>query len=364
MPEAVVFELKVNGQDKAIDGGRLRRFQYQQSTVGSGSFTLEVEDADWAYWDAVYDPETELEMRWGLKGSDRPQWSKWHTMLVHDVNSHFVKGNVVVRISGMDRCYLLNTNCSKKIFKNKLVSEIVEELVGSSGLEFDVEKTKDKFWLTQGTLTDAQFIRLVCAEYAYSGSRYDYLFYTEEGKRVIFRPPDLSDIQGEYNFPGMLNGVSARGPLKLHYRPLMLTSNLAYGTEFRKFDRIEKKPEFFLATEDTVDYQPLDSGGPPVPTVPAHIQPVVWSTADKSLCKAIYSQTLRELWVLEFISTFAPKMVVGKIVKVNVSGPGPGDKNHGMAGKYILGGVTHSIDFTAGKAHTHLLLQRRTARIG
>lgn len=364
MPATLHFEMKVNGQDKKIDGGRLKRFVYQQSTVGSGSFTLDVEDADWSYWDEVFDPETELEMRWGFKLDSGAMWSKWHTMLVHDVAPAYIKGNVSARISGMDKCYLLNTVCSKKIFKDKLISEIVEELVGKAGLESDVETTKDKFWLTQGTLSDAQFLRLVCAEYAYSGSRYDYLFYTEEGKRVIFRPPDLSDIQGEYVFGGMKDGVGAQGPMKLHYRPLMLTSNLAYGTEFRKFDRIEKKPEFFFANEDTVDYQPLDSGGPPVPNDPAHIYPVSWSTADKSLCKATYSQTLRELWALEFISTFAPKLTVGKVVKVNVTSPGPGAKAHGMAGKYILGGVIHMLDFEALQAESHLFMQRRTARIG
>jgi hypothetical protein len=364
MPATIHLELKIDGSDKAIDGGRLKRFMYHQSTVGSGWFMLDVEDVDWTYWDEVYDPETELQMRWGSKVAGEEKWSEWHTMLVHDVSSKFLKGNVSAQIMGMDKCYFLNTTCSKKVFKEKLVSEMVEELVNEAGLESDVESTKDKFSLAQGTLTDGQFMRHICVPYAYSASRFDFLLYTEQGKKVIFRPPDLSDLQGEYTFGGMVDGVGAQGPMDLHYRPLMLTSNLAYSTEFRGFDPLKKKAEFFEANEGSVSYPKLDSEGPPVPDDPAHILPASWTREFKTRVKAIYSQTLRELWVLEFVSTFAPDLVVGKIVKINVTSPGPGDKNHGMAGKYILGGVVHYIDFDNIKAYTRLFLQRRTARIG
>ena len=125
MPASLHFEMKVNGVDKAIDGGRLKRFVFQQSTVGSGSFTLDVEDSDWTYWDEVYDPETELEMRWGWKLGSEERWSKWHTMLVHDVDGGFLKGNVTARIAGMDKCYGLNTNCSKKIFKQNQIGMLL-----------------------------------------------------------------------------------------------------------------------------------------------------------------------------------------------------------------------------------------------
>lgn len=361
MAGTIRVEMQVNGEDMRLGEGRLLRFLVNQSTVGSDSFTMQVEATAWHYWDSLYDPEAEVRLRWGYipqKGS--PVWSEWHKFLVHDLRTQYRRGYVLATVSGMDLCYKVNTLCSKKVFKKRKISDIVSELASDAGVSAEVESTKDEWNLTQGTLTNGQFIRYVCLPRAYSGSRYDYLLYSKNGDTLVFKPPNLGDSLGEITFGREDGFVGAMGPMTLHYRPLMLVSNLSYATEFRTMDWLKKKDEFFFANEGTVSYQKLSSKGPPTAEDPVHIVPVCPENF-KDRSKATYSGALRELWALEFDSGFAPQVQVGRTVVLNAA-DGKG-ATHGMSGKYIVGGVVHFVGNPTNEAWSHVFLQRRTSRI-
>ena len=96
------FELKLNGKDLKMVEARLLNVLYYQSIRGSAQYYIECTDADWAYYDGLYEADAELEMRIGIKSGDNTVWSPVQKLLVGEANARYHPDAVFVNISGMD----------------------------------------------------------------------------------------------------------------------------------------------------------------------------------------------------------------------------------------------------------------------
>lgn len=356
----VRFEMKVNGQDLKMEEARLLKFLYYHSIRGSAQYYVYATDKTWNYFDKLYEPGTEVQIRFGRKDGNTSLWSPTHTMLVGEVEAHYHPQCVFVNVTGMDKGVKIFERCSQKIFKKKKVSDMVTELAQESELDTQVESTKDEFDMTQALQPDGHFIQKTLLPIAYNSSRQDYLCYIKEGTTLVFEPPDVSSEQATLKYPGV---EGEYGPIEapiIHYRPIRLPPNGAWSTEGRAVNPLKKEAFFFKADDGTVDLQKLASEVPSPPDEAARVVPSIYSEEDilENVTKATWASRARELWIVDTKTIISPKIEVGKAVRLEMTSDD--GESHFASGKYLVAGMLHWIDTMAQRSYTRLWLMRRS----
>jgi len=359
----VRFELKLNGTDLKMEEARLLNLLYYQSVRGSAQYWITCTDKDWSYYDGLYEADAELEMRVGLQTGNKTTWSPTQKLLVGNVKASYHPDAVHVTIAGMDKGEKLFRNCSRKMWnkdEGKLVSEMVEELAGESDLSTQVETTKDKFALTQGTLPDGHFIHKVLLPIAYSSSRNDYLCYMKNGDTLVFEPPDISSVQKTLKYPGAEDDYAPTEPPLVYYRPINLPPNASWSTEMRAVNPNKKEAKFFTADDGTANLQKYASETPSAPDNPARIGYTVYSEQEilENVTKALWGNRARELWIVDAKTALSPELELGKAVRLEMTAQDGG--SHFASGKYMLGGLLHWVDVMNEENMTRLWLARRS----
>ncbi len=361
MPDTVVkFDCKVGGKDLKPEESRLVTFLYYDTIRDCAQYYIELVDQSWSYFDQVYESEAEIQLRFGLQLGGQTTWSTMKKLLVGDVEANYHPQSVRVTIAGLDKGVKLFNTCSQKVWKKKKISDMVKDLAQASGLNTQIEDTKDDFDITQGIVPDGHFIRKYLLPRAYNASRQDYLFYIKDGSTVVFEPPDVGSEQMTLKFPGDEAQYGPLEPLRCYYRPLMLAPNGSWSTQVRSVNPLKKEADFFTADDGTVSLKKLASKMPTAPDKPARIRYVTDFTKDvtENLGKALWCRRCRELWIVDTKTFLSPKLEVGKPVRLQVTG-GNG-QSHFTSGKYLVAGALHWIDTQAADSFTRLWLARRS----
>lgn len=361
MPTPYVrFEMKVNGQDLKMEESRLLNFLYFHSIRGSAQYYVYATDRQWSYFDQLYEPGTEIQIRFGRKDGSTSLWSPTHTMLVGEVEAHYHPQCVFVNVTGMDKGVKLFERCSQKVWKDKKVSDIVTELAGESGLSTQVESTKDEFNLTQALMPDGHYIEKVLLPIAYTASRQDFLFYIKEGNTVVFEPPDVSSSQATLQYPGADGDYGPIEPPIVHFRPIRLPPNGAWSTECRAVNPFKKEGKFFKADDGTANLKKLASQTPSPPDEAARLCHTIYSDEQilENVTKALWSRRSRELWIVDTKTILSPAIEVGKAIKLEMTSDN--GESHFASGKYLVAGMLHWIDTMAQRNYTRLWLMRRS----
>jgi len=361
MPSPYIrFEMKVNGQDLRMEESRLLNFLYYHSIRGSAQYYVYCTAKKWNYYDQLYEPGTEVQIRFGRKDGSTSLWSPTHTMLVGEVEAHYHPQCVFVNVTGMDKGVKLFERCSQKVWKDKKISEIVTELAGESELDTQVESTKGKFNLTQALMPDGHYIQKVLLPLAYNASRQDYLCYIKEGKTLVFEPPDVGSSQATLKYPGVEGGYGPIEPPIIHFRPIRLPANGAWSDECRAVNPFKKKGEFFKADDGSVQLKKLASQTPSPPDNPARLCHTIYSEKDtlENVTKAEWSRRARELWIVDTKTIISPGIEIGKAIKLEMTSDD--GESHFASGKYLVAGMMHWIDTMAQRSYTRLWLMRRS----
>lgn len=364
MAQPVVrFELKVNGSDLKMEAARLNTVLYFQSIRGSAQFWVKCVDTKWDYYDKLYEDDAKLEMRIGVKIGSKNLWSEVQNLAVGNVAASYHPDAVTITVSGMDQGEKMFRNCSRKMWnkdEGKLISEIVEELAGESDLDTQVEATKDKFMLTQGTLPDGHYIHKVLLPLAYNASRQDYLCYMKNGNTLVFEPPDVSSEQATLKFPGASDDYTPLEPPIVHYRPINLPPNGSWSTEMRAVNPYKKEASFSTADDGTVNLQKYASQLPSPPENPARIGYTVYSEQEllDNVTKALWGNRARELWIIDAKTSLSPQLEIGKPVRLDMTAQD--GSSHFASGKYMLAGLLHWIDVAGNTSMSRLWLARRS----
>jgi len=357
---AVRFELKVDGTDLKMEQARLQSALYYQSIRGMAQYWISASDVSWSYFDALYEADAELQMRIGISRDNDTQWSPVQKLHVGNVRAAYQGNGISVLISGMDAGEKLFRNCSRKVWSEKKVSEIVEELAEEAGLDTQVEATKDKFDLAQGIQPDGQYIQKTLLPLAYNESRQDYLCYMKDGSTLVFEPPDVSSVQATLKFPGASDDYTPLEPPSIYYRPINMPLNGAWSIEQRAVDPWEKTARFFVADDSSVNLQKYASKVPEAPDKPSRIMHSVYSEKKvlENVTKAMWGSRARELWIVDAKTELSPKLEIGRAIRFEMTKPD--GESHFSSGKYMLAGLLHWVDVGTQTSLSRLWLARRS----
>lgn len=356
----IKFELRVDGNDLELEAGRLVRFLFFQTIRGSAQYHITAVDDSWSYYDGFYKEDAELVLRFGYTQDGAEVWSPEHHLVVGEVTAEYDPDGIDVTVSGLDKGSLIFNTCSQKVFKDKLISEMVKDLAEANGLDVSVEATKNKTDITQGIMPDGHFIQKFLLPRAYNETRQDYLCWIRNGDTLVFEPPEVSSPQATFDFPGESDDYQPEAPLQCRYRPIMMRPNGAWSTQVRGVDPLKKEGLFFTADDNTVSYRKLANTGPNAPDMPSRIV-MLDEVEDKvvtNIGKALWSTKSRELWLVDTKSALSPKIEVGRPIQLNVTKSD--SSSHFTSGKYLLAGVMHWIDMTVNESFTRFWLCRRT----
>lgn len=360
LPSIPKIELKLNGQDLKIEDGRLTSLIFWQTIRGLGQYRIVCSDKDWAYYDGLREDGAELSLRWGYTEEGEEVWSEEHKLDVGTFQLMLHPDRIEATMAGLDKAAVLNDRHSRKVFKDKKISEMVQELADDAGLDTDIEATDDEHTIAQGRLSDASFIQTVLLPWAYNASRSDYMCFTRNGDTLVFRPPDVSSTQLTMNFPEGSDEYRPTEPLRLRYRRIGLAGAYALSVEGRAIDILTKEASFFTADDSSSSYKKLASTGVSPPDTPGAIDLIadVEEEMLEKLVKATWGRRCRELWFVDAPARLSPKLELGKAVQLEVTNPE--GQSHFASGKYLLGGLVHWMDVAELDTGTRLWLIRRT----
>lgn len=217
-----------------------KTISYLESIKGCAQYKITFRDSSLSKWDVLNDPDFTFQFRIVLNTDKDPKVGEWKTCHsgIFDMDLSGPTFDIVAE--GFDAGMKLYQRASGMFFKDKLVSQMVSDLVAASGLSSNVTATKDTFTVPQGKDKDAEFISKFCLPMAYNSKRNDYLFYVKDGKTVVFAPPVM-----DQNPKRTFNTLSDRDPdlLSFHvrkHRSLLYDKN-SISHEVRGWDTKNKR---------------------------------------------------------------------------------------------------------------------------
>jgi hypothetical protein len=369
------------GRGKLDASVGLRNFFYVENLRGSAQYKFSSTGSLWELWNDLVRDEgyTSLAIRWGFMTEKESIWSDWRSVICNNTHFSFASGTFNVLIEGTDVAFTLKEICGKRYFSDKLVSDMVKEIAESHKLEYRITETVGKFTRYQTTESDAEFISNELIPLAISGgNRADYLFYIEDGVRLVFEPPRL-DEDAIYNFrfapTGGRTDPSAPAEIlkmDLFCRRGMLTERDALSTEVRGFDAMGKEPVTWIADDDSVGFIKLA----PFPLARIWTKPgnIMLSPLPEAIdydrtqveTEAVeeWSRNYRSLFRLRLETMPLPLARVGRVVEIDVKDTE--NKDHFMSGRYLVYACEQKMvqpsPTGAMKYTTVLYLERRTRR--
>lgn len=361
------IEFKFKGEDMKIGEG-FRRLWYFESVYGCASYRLLANAPSWGRWDKVITDggKTPAKLRFGWSTPLERKWSDWKEVLVNHGNFQYRRPTLDVGLNGTCAGFKVSETFKEKAYRDKTVSDIVEEIAERNGLKADVETTKGKKTYYQCRLPDGRFIKKVLLPKSISSSgRTDFYFWIKDGKTLVFRPPDLSKIA--YRFRLSLNAFLPNPQdvdfLSVRFRRAFLADDHSLKTLARGYDPIKKEIVQWEADENTVDYEKLAPKSLQPPDDPSRVVLLNEPHGPKFKRKDVEDVAKSE-WSKNLHGLFRVTLRVGPLVKaapatvVFLDVRDAKDQPHFLGGKYFVYAIAHKI--ARGRYDTILYLERRT----
>jgi len=378
-PATPLTEMRVNGTDLKLQNARLVSLLYVHTFYSPDKLWVVARDLEWSYFDGFLEEDAEVNFRLGVETEEEQRWSDERKLVVSAAQPGYHPDMIEMTAMCEAGAAEMNHTCSRKIFTDKRISEMVQELADESGIDTQIEQTEGKFSLCQGCLTDGAFVRQVLLPLAYNSSRYDYLCYTKSGMTLVFEPPDLGSEKAELLFPGENKDFGSLDLVTCYYRPFWQKSTISSSLRVRGVDPLKKETGFSTADDDSVNYETLASKKPSAPESPGTVLPVQFPGRDsyqepeiEDIAKSIWCGRLRELWIVPLKTVFSPNLEVvelkgaGKIQTFTTCNVAPEGREDEVPytillveldeGPWVMGNL---IDFDPEKATIESLMGKR-----
>lgn len=193
MSEKFLLEMNAPGFEGLV-GDNLLGFNYVESMGGCARWAVSFDTQDNKLYDAfLKQDEVEFTLRFGTgMNTDGPQHSKKKLVRILKPKKRMAgNARITFNVKGTCAGIRLQRHRSKdKHWRERRISEIVDELVSEVGLEAEVEETEGKFNLMGCNLPTGKFIKRDLLPLAHSRSGNDWRLWVEDGRRVHFSPAD------------------------------------------------------------------------------------------------------------------------------------------------------------------------------
>lgn len=189
------FTIQVNApgfDNSTLVAEQLIGFSFAESLSGCARFALKVETQNGRQFDSfVKNDETPFTLRFGTgENPDSGKQSRQKQLRLL-FSSRKLIGNARAQFvfKGLCNGVVLNQHRAKdKHWKNRRISDIVEELIRDAGLQARVAQTEGKFTISGANLPTGKFISQCLLPLAYSQKGRDWRLWVEDGKTVHFEP--------------------------------------------------------------------------------------------------------------------------------------------------------------------------------
>ena len=232
---SALLEININGDVITLHED-IKTFIYEQVTKGSSMFLIEgkIDSTNWNMLDPfISDPDSNVQIRWGFT-EEGNKWSNWHSIIASKVNMGYDVDTVRYLIQGHDLGFKLSENKTDTLYKDKLVSAIVQQIAGDNVISSEVTGTSGEYTIIQD-VNDGKFIMDYLLPMAYNGSSKSFVFYFKDGNKLMFEPLETSKVYTQ--FSEVYTGVYIGNPSKFSDR---------LNVEYRSFDPYKRE---FLAKE-------------------------------------------------------------------------------------------------------------------
>lgn len=366
MATTFFIEMLLNGKAVQVDSNT-ETFIMREHMYGDLSFILHAVFPEWKKWEALIEgvAGVKMSLRWGLNQDGKITYGAWRSADPNYVYFRYSPSALELWINGTGLGWRMTQQCSKGIFQEQRISEMVKWLATQNGLRADVTKTKGQLTRYQCEMNDAEFIRQVCLPNAVDAAgQADYRYYIKNGNTVVFGPPKISQGEDLDTFtlqtnPYSLdpNGIQV---LDVEYRKIMTGSN---SLELRGFDKLDKQPSLFEANWNTVKFRKLAEKKPAHSGGPSRIEHTVGPDIDFNRAvgvkeRASATWSVKDEKLFRTSVTIRPRLDVeiGKTLKLVVERPKEGAAF--PTGRWLIYGMMTWR--SAGRGQTTLLLERRT----
>lgn len=261
-----------------------RQCEFLESIYGS-RYSLGFADSDTAKWAKLASDwgKTALKFTWESAIGGTTVGSPPKTVKIEHMTAQIKADIVDVNIVAVDMMASLQNRAPQKIYKDKTISEIVQEIADDNELESDVENLQgDKMTLYQCGMTDYDFVKDVLIP---RSGKEPVLFYMEDGGRLIFKRRKKEKAM--LNFKQTVQNSATDYPYFSVLSAFYINAT-NYGTKIIAFDPVKKQQSPYtkiLQADDNADLpkDPFPSSKPSVISVdgnPARIQTAVIETLD------------------------------------------------------------------------------------
>jgi len=143
-----LLELNVEGERVSLSHN-VRNFIYEETVFGASPFMIDgrLDERNWNKLEPfVSDPDATTKIRWGyLNGGEN--WSEWHHIVCGEKRIGYDREHVDFVIEGHDAGYRISETKTGGMFKDKKVSEIIQQIAGNNNFDSVVKGTEGKFSL-------------------------------------------------------------------------------------------------------------------------------------------------------------------------------------------------------------------------
>jgi hypothetical protein len=253
------------------------------------------------------------------------------------------------------------------------ISEMIEELASLNDLDSRTTQTRGTHTEYQTTQTDAEFISSLLSAAVSEAGRRDYMFFVEDGVRIVFAVPNLRESEYQFRFSAYVDDAERNEVVKaeLIYNRNGLRKNGALFTRVRGFDRQKK----MLVEGDANDGKSFPKMAPyPIENVPDNPSTILISDGPgfnqnaqeevDGAALANWSKNHRTLFRLRLTTLPLPLARVGYCVDVDMKDSE--NRDHFAGGRYLVYGIEQRMIAGSPQSgvdyETVLFLERRTRR--
>lgn len=308
-----------------------------------------------------------VRITWGISGKGEKYESTQKVLQLASIETAAQGGQSVIEIVATDYTTLLERQCSQGYYKEMSVSDIVADVVGSHGLDTEIDSTQTKYTLRQCRESDWVFLKDVVVPRA---GPLPFLLYFRDGNVLMFKERKPTGTKVQFSYVG--GGVPTGNIFNIaSFRSQMVVNASNYPTKVVCFDKSKQSGNPYTRTYTASDgaspansYNPF--GGtkpPPLSDVPSKIESVI---VEEGL-NIDAEMRARTSWKAPFttirvaIPTMPmPQLIIGNTAALVNAQVGVSAPEHGFAyGEHLIYGLYHEIDQDRGQLGTTVFLERR-----
>ena len=157
---APIFIVEIGGQNLPEDiSSHIERFAYEENEKQMDQLNITITKADLTFVDhPMLQEGKEIRARWGYVGN----MSEVRTCTIKEINYVFGEDGLVrIELTAYDKRHKLTGRASRKCWKNKTVSAVVNDIAAKHGMSAVVEVEDDLLYefLSEGSKNDLVFLK-------------------------------------------------------------------------------------------------------------------------------------------------------------------------------------------------------------